>query len=206
VRTWYYLDRILDWYPEFNAARTAAYGRLGLPARPGGEAPPPASTGISGRTSSGSACTLDLIAVAPAAGGPVRVEMLANPAQADPWRYGSSFSRGAVVRWPGAALVEVSGAAAIDASGASVHRGDVARQAAHTLDAIAALLQRRGGVLPDLAAATAFVKRAEDAAEFRRVLAGRGITDLPAVCVVADVCREELLFELDGEALVPTSR
>jgi rhodanese-related sulfurtransferase len=30
----------------------------------------------------------------------------------------------------------------------------------------------------------------------------RGFEDLPAVCVVVDVCREELLFEHDGEAVV----
>jgi hypothetical protein len=30
----------------------------------------------------------------------------------------------------------------------------------------------------------------------------RGLEDFPAVFVVADVCREELLFEIDGEAVV----
>ena len=30
--------------------------------------------------------------------------------------------------------------------------------------------------------------------------AERGLEDLPAVCVVADVCRDELLFEMDAEA------
>jgi hypothetical protein len=32
----------------------------------------------------------------------------------------------------------------------------------------------------------------------------RGLEELPAVCVVADVCREELLFEIDAEAVVKT--
>jgi len=30
----------------------------------------------------------------------------------------------------------------------------------------------------------------------------RGLADFPAVCVVADVCWEELLFEIDAEAMV----
>ena len=30
VRTWFYLADILDWYPEFNRARTAIYGQFGL--------------------------------------------------------------------------------------------------------------------------------------------------------------------------------
>ena len=32
--------------------------------------------------------------------------------------------------------------------------------------------------------------------------ADRGLSDFPTVCVVADVCREELLFEIDAEAVV----
>ena len=29
----------------------------------------------------------------------------------------------------------------------------------------------------------------------------QGRADLPAVCIVADVCRDELLFEIDAEAV-----
>jgi hypothetical protein len=32
----------------------------------------------------------------------------------------------------------------------------------------------------------------------------RGLDNFPCVCVVADVCREELLFEMDAEAVVKT--
>ena len=32
-----------------------------------------------------------------------------------------------------------------------------------------------------------------------RQAASRGLDDFPGVCVVADVCREELLFEIDAE-------
>jgi hypothetical protein len=34
--------------------------------------------------------------------------------------------------------------------------------------------------------------------------ASRGLDDFPYVCVVGDVCREELLFEIDAEAVVKT--
>ena len=30
----------------------------------------------------------------------------------------------------------------------------------------------------------------------------RGLEEFPAVCIVADVCRDELLFEIDAEAAV----
>jgi hypothetical protein len=47
-----------------------------------------------------------------------------------------------------------------------------------------------------------FVKRPEYASIFREMAADRGVADFPAVCIVADVCREELLFEIDAEAAV----
>jgi enamine deaminase RidA (YjgF/YER057c/UK114 family) len=64
------------------------------------------------------------------------------------------------------------------------------------------LLGQEGAGLADICAATVFVKRPEYAEVFRQVAADRGLADLPAVCVVADVCREELLFEIDAEAIV----
>jgi hypothetical protein len=47
VRTWFYLNDILSWYPEFNQARNAVYRELGLiPGHDGGSRRLPASTGI----------------------------------------------------------------------------------------------------------------------------------------------------------------
>ena len=46
------------------------------------------------------------------------------------------------------------------------------------------------------------MKRPEYADVFWKVAAVRGLENLPAVCVVADVCRKELLFEMDAEAVV----
>jgi hypothetical protein len=50
-----------------------------------------------------------------------------------------------------------------------------------------------------------FVKLPEYAAIFQEIAMERGLDGFPAVCVVADVCREELLFEIDAEALVAKS-
>ena len=35
VRTWFYLDDILAWYPEFDRSRTAIYGQFGILPGPG---------------------------------------------------------------------------------------------------------------------------------------------------------------------------
>jgi enamine deaminase RidA (YjgF/YER057c/UK114 family) len=72
------------------------------------------------------------------------------------------------------------------------------------LDKIASLLEPEGARLEDIASATVFVKRAEDISVYQDVVKQRGL-DIPAVSVVADVCRDDLLFEMDGVAAFKTS-
>ncbi len=205
VRTWIYLDEILGWYDEFNQVRNAAYREFGL--LPGRDEPPllPASTGIGGQTPSGAAATMDLLAVVSDQDTRPMMARLPSPLQHDAFRYGSAFSRGAVIRAPDATLVQVSGTAAIDEVGRSCHQGDIRAQIDRTLDTIAALLDGEGATLQDVCAATAFVKRREHAPVFWEMVARRGLQDLPVVCVLGDVCRDELLFEMDAEA-APGSR
>jgi enamine deaminase RidA (YjgF/YER057c/UK114 family) len=207
ARTWIYIDEILEWYDEFNQTRNAEYQKIGLP--PGAGADPtllPASTGIEGQAPGGAAATMNLLAVRGPENALPPIVRLQNPRQRDAYRYGSAFSRGAVVRGSDESLIEVSGTAAIDEDGRSQHRGDVRAQIDQTLDTIDVLLGQEGARLEDVGAATAFVKRPEDAQVFWEMAAGRGLDDLPAVCVVADVCRDELLFELDAEAARNTRR
>ena len=93
----------------------------------------------------------------------------------------------------------MSGTAAIDAQGQSLYPDDVRAQIDCTFDKIAALIGQEGASLADIAAACVFVKRPEDALVYQERAAARGLSNLPAVIMVADVCREELLFEMDAE-------
>ena len=84
VRTWFYLDDILAWYPEFNRSRTAIYGQFGiLPGQDNGRLKLPASTGIRGELPTGAAGALDLLAVAGPPESRPRVRQLSNPGQPD---------------------------------------------------------------------------------------------------------------------------
>jgi enamine deaminase RidA (YjgF/YER057c/UK114 family) len=200
VRTWFYLADILAWYPEFNRARTATYGTFGvLPGQRDGRLRLPASTGIGGKAPTGAAGTLDLLAVTgfPESRSPVR--QLSNPGQQDAFQYGSAFSRGALIRQPDVSLIQISGTAAIDETGASLHPGDVRAQIDCTFDKIAALIGPEGATLADIVAACVFVRRAKDALVYQERAAARGLENLPAIIMVADICREELLFEMDAE-------
>lgn len=202
VRTWFYLSDILSWYSEFNQARNALYHRFGLLPRPAEGHILPASTGIRAGLSGGAACSLDLLAVAAPEGRGPAIKSLKNPRQQEAFRYGSAFSRCAVVQGPDESLIELSGTAAIDEKGVSLHPGDVRAQIRCTLDKVSALIGQAGATLADICAASLFVKHGEHADIVREELAETGLENFPAVCVVADVCRDELLFEVDAEAVV----
>ena len=203
VRTWFYLSDILDWYPAFNKVRSEKYGEFGIMPGPQDRSLLlPASTGISGETCAGSACTMDLIAVTGTDGSQPVVTQLSNAKQLDAFRYGSAFSRGALIRESDVSILQVSGTAAIDEKGKSMFAGDIRGQIKATLEKVEALMAQAGAGLKDIAAATIFVKRPEYAGIFREMAQARGLEEFPAVCVVADVCRDELLFEIDAEAVI----
>jgi enamine deaminase RidA (YjgF/YER057c/UK114 family) len=60
------------------------------------------------------------------------------------------------------------------------------------------LINKEGASLNDICHATVFLKRQEDAQIYQEVANEYGLTDMPAVYVLADICRDELLFELDA--------
>jgi enamine deaminase RidA (YjgF/YER057c/UK114 family) len=200
VRTWFYLSDILGWYAAFNKVRNEKYGEFGIMPGPGDrELLLPASTGIQGETPSDAACAMDLIAVLNSEN---YTRKLSNPSQLDAFRYGSAFARASVVRNGSTDLIEVSGTAAIDEHGVSLYPGDIRAQIDCTFNKVQSLLAQEGAGLKDICAATVFVKKQEFAEIFHEMAADRGLSDFPAVCIVADVCREELLFEIDAEAVV----
>ncbi len=202
IRTWFYLEDILDWYDEFNKVRSAQYRIFDIMPGPGKELLLPASTGIRGSNPNGSSGALDLFAMAgPKASRPA-IKQLSNTVQKDAFCYGSAFSRGALIHGEEMTMVQLSGTAAIDEQGVSLYPGDIHSQINCTFDKIEELLDQVGGTLSDMCAATAFVKRPDDVPTFKKIIAERGLDHLPIVCVVADICRDELLFEIDAEMAI----
>jgi enamine deaminase RidA (YjgF/YER057c/UK114 family) len=205
ARTWFYLRDILDWYGPFNAVRNAAFRRMGL-VGPGGDGQIPASTGIEGRNARGGWCTLDLLAIAPRNGGRVEMRRLHNRRQNEATEYGSAFARAMEVVLGDARYLFVSGTASIDDHGATVHVGDFETQTRYTLEAVEALLDGAGARLSDVAQATAFLANPCDGRAFERIVDRSDLCGAPLVTTVADVCRDDLLFEIDAVAVVPLGR
>jgi chorismate lyase / 3-hydroxybenzoate synthase len=154
-------------------------------------------------------------------GGPLSVAFLCgttplvpieNPRQVSAYRYpvdygprSPTFSRAALAHWGAQELFFVSGTASI-VGHESVHRDDVVAQTHETLNNIEALLDEAAGRsgLGRVAMASlhfrAYVRRAADLDAVRQVVAGR----LGAVAiqyVQAEVCREELLVEIEAFGL-----
>jgi enamine deaminase RidA (YjgF/YER057c/UK114 family) len=202
VRTWIALRRILDWYADFNAVRTSFHARQGFMRGPGSRAVP-ASTGIQGWAGD-EECLMDVLAIQST--GPTDVVPLRRSARQDePSRYGSGFSRGMALACGGVRTVLVSGTASIGANGSSLHVGDPEAQAVETLDNVAALLEPLGGTLDDICGGTLYYKDLAARAAFARASLAFGIADLPLVPVMADICRPELLVEIEAEAVIARS-
>jgi enamine deaminase RidA (YjgF/YER057c/UK114 family) len=199
-RTWIYLARLLEWYGEFNRVRTAHYQPAGF-GKEGGTAFP-ASTGIQGR-SGDEECLMDVLALD--AEGPAYAAALPicrSLRQDASFNYGSAFSRGMAFEIEGRRTVHISGTASINAAGESVHGGNAELQSLETMMCIAAILEEQGGGLSNITSATLFCKSRDAWEAWDRVSRLLKVPAFPKICVLADVCRHDLLVEMEAVATV----
>ena len=206
VRTWIYISDILDWYDYFNVVRNHCYSEYGFIGKAehvqAEEIYLPASTGIEGRNPSGRAAVMDVLAVHSSPKSTIKVRPIYGTKQRSPYRYGSAFSRAVVIEEAQSKLILVSGTASIDEEGRSVFIGDPAAQMKQTLKVVSALIAPEGATLQDLCEATVFLKRKQDFSIYQKIVEETGISSAPSVNVVADVCRDELLFEIDAAFII----
>ncbi len=221
VRTWLYLGDIVgpeketQRYKELNRARTDFFkpfhfANSHASAAPGG-AVYPASTGIG---TDGRDLLMSCIALATKRDD-VSLTTLENPHQMAASDYSPDygpespkFARAMAIRIGRTDTVLVSGTSSITAS-QSRYIDDVQGQTRQTLDNIAALIspenfQRHslkggGQTLDDLAIARVYIKRKEDYDRVKAICEAR-LGELPTIYAVADICRAELLVEIEGIA------
>jgi len=196
VRTWFYLDDILDWYGEFNRVRNDFFAQHEL--RPGTL---PASTGVSGRNPAGSAICAVAWAMKPHDAVAVAAHPVVSPLQCAAPAYGSAFSRAMEIKANGYRQLLVSGTASIAPDGRTQHVGDVAAQIELTMQVVEAILNSRGMALADVCRATAYFKSAADAPQFDDWLAQRQLQLIPLVKACCEICRDDLLFEIELDAI-----
>jgi enamine deaminase RidA (YjgF/YER057c/UK114 family) len=196
ARTWLYMDKILEWYDPFNRARDAFFR-----SRKVYDGLVPASTGIGSANLCGAAITACAIAVKPKRHGAITVEAVPSPLQCAALKYGSSFSRAAEIATPEYRTLMVSGTASIEPGGATAFVGDVKRQIQLTMDVVEAILVSRGMGWKDATRAVMYLKKASYMEEWQAWLKARALEAMPLLTIEADVCRDDLLVELEVDTV-----
>ncbi len=200
ARTWMWLGDILSWYDDFNHVRTEFFRERGLVGA-GTRQSMPASTGIGLGPASGEQLSMDLVAVLGAKGTTEYLGALGK--QQCALEYGSAFSRAARVYTPAGRTVFVSGTASIDASGATTNIDDGPAQIETTIENVRAVLGDMGLGDNDVVQVMAYCKTTDIKRAFETF---RSQIDWPWVTVVCDVCRDDLLFEIEAAAISGAKR
>jgi enamine deaminase RidA (YjgF/YER057c/UK114 family) len=140
---------------------------------------------------------------------------LENPLQTSACDYSSQygvkspkFARAMAMTAHDFATIFISGTASITGS-ETQFADDIESQTHRTLDNIEALISEKnfrhhgvsgaGAGMEDLALVRVYIKRQEDFAKTRAICEAR-LGELPTIYAVADVCRPELLVEIEGIA------
>ena len=194
VRTWFFLENILSWYDDFNRVRTGIYS--GVNFRSGSQ---PASTGVGAKNPAGGALAVVAWAMRPL-NSSVRAKEIASPLQCPAPAYGSAFSRAMELTSASGRRLFISGTASIAPGGETLWPADARRQVAQTMQVVEAILQSRGFRFSDLTRATAYFKRGANAREFTEWCATSGLLLQSVALAQCDLCRDDLLFELEADA------
>jgi len=193
VRTWFYLDKILDWYDLFNQTRTPF-----LKARGAFEGLVPASTGIGIPNRFGAEVVAGALAIKSKG---ATVKEVSSPLQGSALDYKSSFSRAVEVERAGRRELYISGTASIEPDGATAFVDDPKAQIELTMQVVAAILHSRQMDWSDTTRAIAYIQDPKNAPLFADYLHTHGLEKLPLTWMHADVCRDDLLFELELDAV-----
>jgi enamine deaminase RidA (YjgF/YER057c/UK114 family) len=195
IRTWIYLEDLLDWYDPFNVVRTDFFEERGVFDRL-----VPASTGISGANPYGAAMMASALAVAPKS-GQFTVTAVNSPLQCPAPAYGSSFSRGVEFGTPACRRLSVSGTASIAPEGQTAHLDDISAQIKLTFEVVEAILDSRHMDWGNVAKAMAYLKEARYITAFDDYCAANDVEKIPFVITENHVCRHDLLFEMELDAV-----
>jgi enamine deaminase RidA (YjgF/YER057c/UK114 family) len=197
ARTWMWLGDILAWYSQFNQVRNKFFIERGILKKNGGKSMP-ASTGIGLSPADGGHCAMDLTAVLEPHGSTTYLPAIGK--QQCAFNYGSAFSRASRAITPAGQTVFVSGTAAIDERGSTTNIGDPLGQINATIGNVRAVLNDMSCRDEDVVQAVAYCKTTEVEKLFRK---RKKDIPWPWVTLVCDICRPDLLFEIEATVMTP---
>jgi len=201
LRAWHFLARITEGegeqerYRRFNAGRYRA-----IELRGGAMTELPAATAVGTHSSGLTICFL---------AGKAPIKQIENPRQVSAFSYpeiygrrSPSFSRAALRQTPQTTTLFVSGTASI-VGHATVHHGNARAQTEEALRNIEALLQSAAQGQVDRHALRGlvhkvYVRNPDDWPIIRDVLQATLASEQPVIALHADICRPDLLVEIEG--------
>ncbi|MBN1446056.1 MAG: translation initiation inhibitor [Candidatus Omnitrophica bacterium] len=200
LRTWFFVKNIDGNYKGFVDARREYFAANGLTEKTHFIS----STGVEGSHVDPSAkVTMDAYAVSGIV--PKQVNFLYAPENlSSTYVYGVTFERGTAVSYRDRRHLIISGTASIDKNGGILYHGDVLRQLNRTVENMDALLSRGGAGLKNMAILIAYVRDPSDYDVVREKMA-MIFPGIPAITLIASVCRPGWLVEVEGIAVIPNS-
>ena len=195
-RTWFRNRRILDWYDDFNKVRTEFFKRNRV-----FDGLLPASTGIGAANSGNAALVCGLWAMEPKVPG-IGAYTIDSPLQGSATEYGSSFSRAVETDLGDHRRLTISGTASIAPSGETLHLNNVTAQVDLTMKVVRAILNSRGMDWTDVTRGVAYFRHSADMESYQRWCQANSVINLPVIVTHHTVCRENLLYEIEIDAVV----
>lgn len=194
IRTWLFTNDILDWYDKLNLARDDFFNQHDIFNKL-----VPASTGVGVPNPAGAALATEAFAVK-AKNDNVTAEKVISPMQCPAWDYKSSFSRAALVTAPDHRRLLVSGTASIEPGGKTAFLDDVAKQIDLSMRVATALINNADMEWTDIVRGIMYFKDPTNFGLFDDWCTANNVS-VPHIKVAADICRDDLLFELEIDGL-----
>jgi enamine deaminase RidA (YjgF/YER057c/UK114 family) len=195
ARTWFYLDDLLGWYDDFNKVRNNYFTEQNIYNHM-----IPSSTGI-GASNINSSILLSAVYVVKPKNDNVKVFPVLSPLQCPPSNYKSLFSRAVEIEHPDYKHLIISGTASINSDGRTKHVGNIYKQIELTMNVVESILRSRKMSWEDVTKGIVYFKDINDVYIFNNYCKTKIIPQMPLAMIQADICRHELLFEIEMDAV-----
>ncbi|MFO7853171.1 MAG: hypothetical protein ACQERS_02500 [Bacteroidota bacterium] len=197
VRTWLYINNILDWYDILNKGRNDFFTEENI-----FEGIIPSSTGIGLSNIYKKNLSLSAFAINPKDEKEM-VRMVDSPMQCDAINYKSSFSRAVEISFQTSKRLVISGTASIGSTGETLYKENVVKQIEHTMGVVKSILISEHYKWDDIVRAIAYFPDPGHVKHLTDYCLSKEIDPSYFLSVGGTVCRDDLMFEIELDAVRP---
>lgn len=203
IRTWFYMNNINKKYSDFNIARRVFFDRGNISYSDNSNMLP-SSTCIGAPIQKGEDINMNAYCIKYKSKD-VSIKRvynnMQNEANGTTYQFKPTFARGTAITTEDYVEVQISGTASINIHGESMHNNEAYLQIVLTLNNVFSILQQYDMNFNNFVQSTCYFNSKEYYLDFVRALDNLKIENFSFTYVIGEVCREELLFEIDGIAL-----